>query len=172
MSEFVKIQIEGLADLKAEMTGITAKIQGQVMESAARGGATEIVKMSRKNLPSWYNTLRQSLDKKRIKSRKGYIKWTVGPTVGKNAKHDGWYAHIVENGAQPHEIGPKKGKALSIPGPSNFGNVAVAFRSVKHPGVKATKFMARAFNQHSRILAAVVKSGRRRFDRMRTKGQL
>lgn len=166
MTDSITLQIEGLAQLKLDMALAAAKIQGEVMQSAANGGAQEILKMARNNLPASHKTLKRSLVKKKIPTRrKHYIKYTIGPTTGKNAKFDGWYAHIVENGAKEHELSPKTKKALK------FGEVIVK-RVPRHPGVRATKFMARAFNQHDRILNAIVRAGRRRFNLMKSRGKI
>ena len=162
--------IEGLAELQRAMKVLPQNIQKNVMVAAVRGGGRELINQSKKNLPPGYFTIKKSLKIKKRRSKRPYeVRFTVHPERGRGAKFDAWYAHIVENGAQPHEIEPLNRKALSVKGPSNFGNIDIAFGKVHHPGVRPTKFMYRAFRREKQILAAMVKAGRRSFKRLKIK---
>ncbi|RJF99017.1 HK97-gp10 family putative phage morphogenesis protein [Noviherbaspirillum saxi] len=69
--------------------------------------------------------------------------------------NDPWYWVILEVGAKPHVIEPRKGSKLlawtQIPQPTKFA------RKVKHPGTEATPFLAPALeNKREEALAVMV----------------
>lgn len=68
--------------------------------------------------------------------------------AGANNPNDPFYWRFLEFGTKPHVIKPTKGrKALKFGG--SFA------RSVKHPGIKAQRFMTRAAEQRGKEAIAV-----------------
>lgn len=169
--------IEGLDELKKAMASLPAKLQKKVIEGATRDGASEVAKLYKRNLPSNYRTLKRATKVIKRRSRgKTETKYTVTPTRGKGAKFDAWYAHIVERGAQPHEINVKTAKALRLVEGYYFKSgsglryqTGFAQRIIKHPGVRPTRAMYRAFKQQAAILNAMVAGGKKRFAKLKVK---
>lgn len=162
--------VEGLEELKKNMKAFPLKLQRTVITAAVRGGAAEVAKMYKKNLPPGYFTLKKAIRVRKRRPKNRYeIRWTIHPERGNKAKFDAWYAHIVEDGAQPHEITTKLRRSLSIKGPSSFGNVDAAFARVHHPGVRPTKALTRAFRNQKQVLTAITKAGQRSFKRLKLK---
>lgn len=66
----------------------------------------------------------------------GRVSMYVETTHGPGARHDAWYAHIIEFGAQPHSI--KTGASVRK-GSTQTGKL--------HPGIKPVGFMRKALDQ-------------------------
>ena len=64
-----------------------------------------------------------------------------GPTVRVQA--DAAYATFVENGTRPHEIRPRRRRALKF----KVGGRTVFARVVQHPGTTGVHFMSRAVRE-------------------------
>lgn len=161
------MSIRGLKEVKAAMKKAPMEIQRKVIVAGVRGGAAEYLKIARKNLPANYFTLKKSLKIRKRRPRRRYeVRFTVHPERGRKARFDGWYAHIVEYGAQRHEITPLVKGGLSF----NPGTGTPIVRGkANHPGVKGTFFMTRAFRREAQIKKGIVKAARRSFKRLKLK---
>lgn len=71
----------------------------------------------------------------------GVLALLVGPNRRVGGKPQAWKANLLDGGTKPHQISPRKGKALSL------GGKGVA-RSVSHPGIEATNFMKQAYESN------------------------
>lgn len=169
-------QIDGLEQLKQVMKELPVKLQKQVIDATVRGGAREVAKLYKQNLPPKYKTLKRATKVIKRKARgRTETKYTITPTRGNNSTYDAWYAHIVEKGAQPHEITPKVKKVLKI-GEGYYNTdhglrwgTGFVTKAQRHPGVRPTRAMYRAFKQHNKIFQAMIAKGQKRFARFKAK---
>jgi len=87
----------------------------------------------------------------------------VGPTrrvPGRGSM--GWLANILDQGAKPHIIRPKARRRKSNSSAAvSFGGRA--YRSVNHPGVRATNWMEKSFDRHSSGFESRFYQGLRKF---------
>ena len=135
----VEVKINGLKELSKALNELPGRVARNIIGTALRAGGNVIKNQAKANLPENYTTLRKSLVVVVGKQRDPYTRSAIiGPTVGKRAKYDGWYAHIVEGGALPHEI-PARFKKVEARDGQIFGSL------VHHPGVHAKPFMRPAF---------------------------
>lgn len=137
-----RFQVEGLPEVLRRLKLLPVKLQKKVIQQATGRACTPIVKQARKDAPvgdgrNPDGSPRQHLAKtinKRVKTyRNGNVVGIIGP-IKNAAPHD----HLVESGTKPHDI--KLGKPLV------FGSTILpAGFVIKHPGAKATHFLAKAF---------------------------
>lgn len=137
----------GFDDLNFYLKTFTGKIEKKILKTALSAGAIVIKKQAKKNVAVKSGTLKRAIKHKRLKEARPTVRIFVA--TGRGQKNDGWYAHIIEGGARPHVITPRKGSALS------FGGGSV--KSVNHPGIKAMPFMRPAFE--SKYKEAVIATG-------------
>jgi len=134
--------IKGLKELNKNLKRLDSRSTKNVLRAALRAGGRVVVKEARNKLPSEYDTLQRALTLKLQRQRSPVeMKLNVGLTMGSGARYDGWYGHIVEFGAAPHDI-PASGSKLM-----NIGDGQVATK-VRHPGVKKRPFLRPAFEQN------------------------
>ena len=165
-----EFKITGLADVIQAMEKLPSNINKKVLQSAANAAAQEIVKRSRRNLPPSYTTLKKAITKRKRSERGRFaIRYTVGVTHGKGARYDGWYAHIVEYGSEPHDISPKKSQALYAAGVVMNKRGGAFSQSVHVGGVPATRFMSRTLEDYSQVIDVFVKKGRSNLKALRLK---
>jgi len=149
-----KLRLLGFKELSRALEKLPRNMANNAARAGVRAGAAVVRKAARNNLPSNYTTLRKSLIVKgRKKKHPNITTASVGPTTGKGAKYDGFFAHMVEFGVKPHEIKPKNAKTLLF-----FSGGDPIFRGVvkKHPGVKQIPFMRNALNNNkSAVLQAM-----------------
>lgn len=132
------MDVRGLKDLNRALKQLGRKGARNALRSGIRAGGRVLVKDARRRAP--YRTLKKAMTVKVNRQKSPYeITAQVGPTAGKKAKYDAWWAHIVEYGAEPHEIVTKK-KTLSD-GTTAFG------KRVMHPGLPPRPFLRPAFEQ-------------------------
>ena len=161
------IHVKGFEEWNTKLAQLPERMQKSVHKSAVRGGARELIKIAKRNLPGNYTTLKKSLKIRVRRSRKGLIRMRVHPERGKGARHDGWYAHIIEFGSYKHPAGwdiepwkSKQGvgkKAISFDGQ--------AYGKVHHPGIRPIRFMTRAQDRQLDIINAMVTKGRDAFNK-------
>lgn len=167
--------VKGLDELLDNLKDLPEKFHNNVFRAAVRGGASEYVKESRKNLGSGYDTLKRSLKVKSERGGRGWIRLKVHPERGRGAKYDGWYAHIVEFGSYKHpsgwDITPWKSKSGSGKKALSLGANTV-FSKVHHPGIRPTRFMTRALSAERRMIDGMLKAGRKNFDKQIKKNWL
>jgi len=158
MSNF-SFKSDGFKELSRELTKLQGKDARKKLRSALKKGARVIIDQARSNLPSEYSTLKKSLVSQFRKPRTAdYQTIKIAFTYGKGAKYDGWYAHMVERGTDPHEINPLNKLAM------NAGDDNIV-KSVRHPGVHARPFFRPAFD--SRHKTAVAVFGRKLFSEIK-----
>jgi len=154
----VTLKIHGFKELQSKINKLPGRVQKNVLRASLRAGGRETVKAARAKLPPNYVILRKSLTVKIlcvVNPRE--MRALIGPTVGKSARYDGWYAHIVERGAAPHDIGLKTKKAFQLSGDlkvvaGGAGTPGV----IRHPGVPAHPFLGPALrNNQQQILKAM-----------------
>lgn len=120
--------ISGGRQLDDLLQTLPAKIERNIMRSALREGAKQVLEEVQQRIPVDSGQLRASA---RITTR--YRKGTVTASV-KVGNFVAWYAHLVEFGTRAHEITPRRrGGALRINGNE--------VRSADHPGTRAQPFM-------------------------------
>lgn len=151
------IKVEGLKELNKALKQLGPRAARNALRASIRAGGRVVVSDARKRLPPQYDTLKRSLSVKVNRQRSPYeITAEVGPTTGKSAKYDGWYAHLVEFGVAPHEITPKTKQVMvdaatsGRSGATQFGTVFG--KKVQHPGVPAKPFLTPAFEQNKRAI--------------------
>jgi len=122
---------------------IEADIKRLILRTTYRVAA-----MARKNAPSSFGKLRQSITPK-AKNMTGEVAVNVD------------YAGAVEFGSKPHEIRPKRKRALAFKPGAGFrfwdesGRVVV--KVVKHPGTEAQPFLRPAVEQEARNVGPAIK---------------
>lgn len=140
---------DGFKELNRELKKLDGKEARKKLRKSLKKGARVIIEKARSNLPSQYSTLKKSLVSQFRKPRtKDYQTIKIAFTYGKRAKYDGWYAHIVERGATPHEFQALNKLAMNA-GDDNIVKV------VKHPGVRARPFFRPAFDSRHKSAVSV-----------------
>lgn len=153
-----KVNIEGLDGLIQTFRDLTgnkadAKLAGAMkyalkpLHEKVKALAPKKKNKNRKNLVATSGMLRKSISIKSKKFGKGKGKKVVGlvgpkiqqyTTVSGRTVKPYLYAHLVERGAKPHTIAPrKKERQKSFVGPI----MPHRFKSWKHPGAKQKPFM-------------------------------
>lgn len=89
----------------------------------------------------------ENMIKETVVRKSGSVEVWVGPQRKK-----AWYAHLIEFGAKPHRIVPRKAKML------RFINGALR-RAANHPGMAARPFMRPAFDNRQAEAKAKAGSG-------------
>jgi len=131
----LNIKVTGLRELNKNLKKLKGRQAQNVIAASLRAGGRVIVKEARTRLDPEYETLSKSLTVKVKRRRSPYVlNAVIGPTTGRKAKFDGWYAHFVEFGVDPHELTIKSKKVMNI-GDDNFATTA------SHPGIKAKPFL-------------------------------
>jgi len=142
--------IGGGRELDNLLQTLPAKMERNIMRSALREGAKEVLDEVRQRIPVDSGQLAASA---RITTR--YRKGTVTASV-KVGNFVAWYAHLVEFGTRPHVIQPRRrGGALRING--------AEVRSADHPGTRPQPFMRPAADASlGRAIEAVTRRIRQR----------
>ena len=146
----VTIKFEGFKALERQLKRLQKP--KNIVRAATRAGAVEIKKQFQKNLGNH----KQSVDvqPKRQRDPTVFIV-NIGPLV----QH--WELAFLEFGVPAHDIRPKTKKALV----DTLGGDFVA-SEVRHPGVRATYWMSKGFNQsYQKAIAAFIKKARQRINK-------
>lgn len=131
----IKADVKGIKELERTLKKMTGREANNAVAAGLRAGGRVIVKDARSRLPSEYDILKKSLTVKIKRRSSPYVlDGSIGPTVGSNAKFNGWYAHFIEFGVDPHEIKPKRSKLMNI-GDDRWST------KVSHPGIKKIPFL-------------------------------
>lgn len=147
MAADVKVEVNGIDELKRALTALPSKLRRKVLVKALRAGARVVQKAARAAapvlaVPHPYRT--NGLLKRKISvrvSKQSRSEGNVGvfvnvkPLKGGGAKNklDPYYWRFVAFGTRAHTIKPKTAKGLA------FGGRVV--RMVKHPGSKGQNFL-------------------------------
>lgn len=148
----ITVKIIGLKKIEKKLKKLDPNKAKGLLRASLRAGGRVVVKAAKARLGSNYKTLRKSLTVRVKRQRSArFMDAEVGPTVGRDAKYNGWYAHIVEGGADPHTI-PKSNKR----GDRNAKTLQLdekTFRSVvQHPGIAARPFMRPAYDNNVKAI--------------------
>lgn len=132
--------IQGIEKLSMKLKTLPNELRVEAEVNMTRRAAMHFARKARKRVPVRMGTLKKSLGVKRI-SKKGASKivYVVHHRTGRGAKHDGWYAHLVEFGTTPHIIKATRAKALGRRG--QFGI------QVEHPGMRAQPYLGKTFDE-------------------------
>jgi hypothetical protein len=140
----VKAEWQGMEALDAEFAALSRGMQGQALRGALRAAAAPIVKRAKADSPS--RRVRKAL--KSVVTGQGAIALARIGAAKKTA--GGRLLHLVEGGARPHMIVPRRAKVLASGGITKSGRFAlvrqgVVFgRRVQHPGARARPFFKAA----------------------------
>lgn len=137
------VKQKGFDELNDAMKRLPSRMQKNVLRSALGAAGTVVVKEARNNLPGGMTTLRKALRTKHRRGDRTLAQLNVGWTKGRGAKHDAWYGHFFERGADAHDISPKNRKMLRFIG--NEGEQVFTVKTVTHPGIGAIHFLERAY---------------------------
>ena len=143
----IEFSVKGLKEVESALKSLPKKSAKKALRSAVRAGGGVVRKAARANLPASYGTLKKSIFVKVFPVRNYSTTALIGPD-----KESGWYGHIVERGAEPHEIPKTKGN-WNFLGFFGFKKIPMVINGnvftgpIQHPGVKPIPFMARAFSQ-------------------------
>jgi HK97 gp10 family phage protein len=144
--------IDGVEGLQARLLQLPAKLEARILRGALRAGAVTIKKIVDPQIPRRSGRLART-SRVSTRARRGLV--TASAKVGD--KH-AWYGHILQHGAAPHVIRARNKPFLRLHG-------GAFVRRVNHPGTKANRFMARAFDRGvAPAIAAVAEYVRKRLD--------
>jgi len=106
-----------------------------IMKRSLRAGGKLIVKSAKSKINRRSGTLARSIGQVTRKGKLGQVRVTIAARKGKSKRNDGWYAHFVEFGTEPHGISRRDDLSSGRP-------------SVRmHPGARATPFMRPALDE-------------------------
>jgi HK97 gp10 family phage protein len=165
LSDLVKTQIKGLRELGFALKKIEDRIYWVASVDLTKKTAQTIARAARKKVPEKTRNLRKAIRTVRVakKARKSVV-YHVGITVGKKAKHDGFYWRFVEFGTIgpykiPSDEHDEKGNVLKI-------NTTFVGGQVTHPGSQKHPFMRPAFDEYwEKGLQKGIKSARKLIER-------
>lgn len=142
--------------LMRKLSAFPVKYQRTAVRRALSAGAGPILKAARKLIPKGTGLkpdggqrkhLKRTLTKKAKTYRhSGVTVVVIGPRAG-----EGFHAHMVHGGTQPHPI-LASGKKLLADGTRVFG------RKVRHPGAAANPFLDKALTSQRSAALAIIKS--------------
>jgi HK97 gp10 family phage protein len=134
---------EKFDDIERILDALPQALGPKVVQKCLREGAKPLVKQIKANAPVKSGKLKKSIGVVNGRgAEKGSV--TVGPRRGRGKLTKGYAAHILEYGAAPHLIKPKKKKGLKFNG--------TVQPEVHHPGIKAQPFMRPAWDTHHMLV--------------------
>ena len=141
-----EMKVEGLHELNASLKAVGGPKAKKALRDGVKKGAKLYRDDAKRRVPDRLRTLQKSIvmrtGQRDSVSQNATLTWArVGPTKGKKAKYDAWYAHMFEWGVDPHEIKPK-GQASVLW--QDDGELRHPIREASHPGIEALHFMTRA----------------------------
>lgn len=126
----VKLQVEGIDEVSKALDGQRDKLRA-ALETIVLAGAEVIRSAAASNA-------RGKLAGDMLKELAEKAGTKVLANIGPHKRR--WYAQIVEKGAKPHAVAPRKRKALKL-GDNAFR------RRAAHPGMRAKPFLRPAFDE-------------------------
>ena len=133
----MSVQIKGAAELQRYLDQLPANVEKNIVRGALRTGTKVMAAAVIAAAPEKTGALKRSV-KVRAGVRAGRV--TARVSIGDKKA---WYLHILEGGAKPHDIRPKKRlKAGDAKRGLAFGDFVYA--AVHHPGIKGKPFFVRA----------------------------
>jgi HK97 gp10 family phage protein len=138
----LKLEFEGLGKIKHILDKLPDAVAKKVVRKALTAGGQIVLDAMKEKVPVKTGNLRDSLAMKVLDKSEFAKTVLIGASKGETGK-DGWYAHLVEFGASPHVVKPRKksGKKVLAENGKFFGKL------VQHPGATARPFMRPAFDE-------------------------
>ena len=148
----MSIEIVGKKQIAKKLKALSGKVAGSIARRSGSAGARVFRDEARRLVPEDSGNLRKAINVKvkQFRNRSGFHFYVAVDRGGK-AKHDGWYAHFIEYGVQPHKIKFDDKKALKL---SASGSVLRAV--INHPGIPAQPFMRPAFDSKRAQVVKVI----------------
>ena len=147
----INYKIRGLEKVTRTLDKLPTAMERRIGLRALRKGGRIVINAARQKLRAngsdRTGTLRKSLAQKAIKSVTGRLGLYIGPTTGKGAKYDGWYAHLVEFGTGPKVVSSNK---VMSDGSAVYG------KEVEHPGSAPKPFLRPAIDETKQEVFKVV----------------
>lgn len=148
------MQVKGSTDVMKTLNAMAKSLGAPVVRKHIRSGARILAKRAQANASHADVTGQTSKSIGVINDPKDKVGVITGPRRGKQFP-GGFVAHILEYGAAPHIIAPKKkGKKKVLKTAS--GGFA---KEVDHPGVQATPFMRPAWDTTQTTVLDKIKQG-------------
>jgi HK97 gp10 family phage protein len=135
----IRVEVRNMKELVAQLDGLEADIKHKVIQTSLLDAAKIVQRVARSLSPLKTGSFRQSIRVRKLKKKEFRGADEIGAVVDFNTK-EARYAHIVEGGAKPHVIVPRKKsgkKALKFKG----GYVS----RVRHPGFKGKNVLQKAW---------------------------
>ncbi len=155
------VKIEGMEEILKKLNKLPEKIMENVMTSAIRAGAKSIVTEAKRNVPSQYGELKESIGIKKASKPKVYRKtlkiFKISPmkkTITKKGirgEVDGWYARFLEFGTYAHLDHPMKKQRTGKLGKKRAAIVA------KGGGIRPHPFMRIAYEKEGMNAIKVIR---------------
>jgi HK97 gp10 family phage protein len=162
MAEFLDVQMTGADQSLDTLRGLSRDLQQKGVRSALHIAAKPLLLAMKSLAPDDSRTpgnrLADSINKVQakpgrkvmtgaghrvVKSEADEVALIVGPNKKVRGKPAGYIAWFMEVGTAPHDIVPKKDKTLKL----FIGGNYVTSKTIKHPGIRARKWMAGAMTQ-------------------------
>lgn len=149
----MSIELVGKKQIAKKLKALSGKAAGSIARRSGSAGARVIRNEARRQVPEDSGNLKKAINVrvKQFRNKSGFHFYIAVDRGGK-AKYDGWYAHFIEYGVQPHEIKPSK-KAIKL---NVSGDVLRAYAN--HPGIPAQPFMRPAFDSKRNEAVKVIGS--------------
>lgn len=144
MTTSMRVTIHGSERLIAKLRRTNSNVQAG-LEPILLAAGEVIRQAAEENVRPTSAVTADNMIKETIERKSGRIEVWIGPQ-----RKTAWYAHLIEWGAKPHRIVPRKAKMLK------FINGALR-RGANHPGMAAKPFMRPAFD--NRQVAAKQEAG-------------
>lgn len=138
------VNIQGGAEVQAELLAYPAKVEAKVVRASLRAGAVVLREAIKADAPKRTGALAGTV---KVKTKKKGGTLLAGVRVG-DKKKGVFYAHMVLGGTKAHSINVKQAKGLNLGGTSR--------KSVQHPGARANPFVDRARSAIPRALDAII----------------
>lgn len=154
---FVGVSAQGFDETQRKLKDLSADLQEKAVQAGLRFAAKPVRDKMRQLSPYRKGVLRKSIStrvanrrqKRRLGLALGETAVIVGPTK------EGRVANILEGGAKPHLIYPKRTKHLRF--------LRVFANKIKHPGIEATQFMANALSLSGHLIESNFYYGMERY---------
>lgn len=150
----ISVKVDGFKALEKQLKRLQKP--KNIVRAATRAGAVEIKKGFQKNLGK--HSRKVAVQAKRQRDPTQFV-FIIGPKV------EHWELAFLEFGVPKHDITPKTKKALVDTLGGNFIASELTGEH-QHPGVRATYWMSKGFNQsYQKALAAFIKKARQRINK-------
>jgi HK97 gp10 family phage protein len=145
------VELKGFEDIEKILDALPKALGPKVVRACLREGVRPYIKEAKQNASNADNTGGLSKSIGVLNTRGDSVGITVGTRRGKSFKK-GYIAHIVEYGAAPHVISPKKKKKGKV---LKFGGGFVT-GSVNHPGMKQQPFLRPAWETKKAVVKKAI----------------